>query len=1417
GNYSLIFETDANSPYGKVLNQSSFFVNFGTSIINITFPDFQKILINQTFFAKVRLKAINGDLWLVNISLNSSDFSKIKVENIYYPALLNLTNGSEITLNFNVSTLDFGLVNLVTKSIPQNGTSSYEEKTFEVIGLPVSILYNSINFGSFQNIFANVTGNTSEIKRVYAKIYFFNITEDCKLKNTFIELNLSLSNITFENQPIYLYNLSFIPPRSGNYSIEIFVESDLISFLKNETQKFNVSFGKAELFVLNPFYYVLTNQTFYTTLGIKAVNGDLWYVSTNIYILNPLAINLTEDETNYHSNSIEAIANGTFCIDRWKTYSNYSLGNEITTITFYAYPKNGTSNIYSESFEIILPENDAWLNFTPTFIEPNKSFIDEFVLIKTRVFGNASQFKINASIFKPFNSGIENIIFYTAIPKNYTECGIEIEKGNIASFNKGSVVNASLNNEDAIYMIDENLDTSWSQLSSQQAEINITFPKVVTLDRLEITWKTSDITYANISYIDVSDNIVNFLQNITVNQTKSTIVYKFEVPIKAKKIIIDISNIVAMYEIKAFPIEPKLDYCYEFYFNFTNFTRSGNYYVTFEAISEFNNKIYYPNSSFFINFGIPLLKISSNTYPAMLSGQLQNYTVILTAYRGDLLNVNLTFNSSDQEYINITHSETFEKNINEVLWRNSKEISWNIQALIKNEPNITILTYVNTSCIFCYSNSSLEFNITIYPLDIEPPKIQDFWFEKFGKNTSTFNLFDSASIIANVSDNIFVAKVIAEIVYPNYSTVLNTSLVRGNLWIFNFSTNNLNLNQTGNFSIRIYAFDLNETYNFDVSNYKSISVVDIYFIDYEPKFTIYNFGEKITFFAKDVNNFIVDNPVWNENNYNISNKSTYFEVVLSSSNFNIGIINLSINVSKFGNKGYLNVSFELSNKLLIDILSPPSNYVFEPNILITGPGLLPAIKVFNVRKDKELTDLESYIYCFDSSFNFTYFNSSFFYYNACGFLSNTYSFKECKSKCYTPNSYNQNFNISFYVFDEFGNSGFNFVNLKTVTLAQPQLPSASGIGGFGGAPAIPTKQCSCENWQNVGCGKGKCKADEMYQIRKCNPSGCDIEERCIPSIECVPPSIEVNVDENVTLIQGYEKTIKLTIKNVGEKDVILLLSANSDCCNVSISNDKIHLKINDYREIVLTIKPSLTLIPKEYLLTILIYNEENKELIYQKNVKIFVEKNKLFEVFSDIQERKNELIKTLEEYKKYNLLSSEELEKIETFNNLILKIIDDIQKDDVIAFERDINELIKIYNYLNNLIENKKIFYFFSTHQKEILMSTIVGLLAYYFLSQILIPYIRISREIRKLSLEESSLLAARLELQKQYFMRKISEDLFRKLITEKQSKILEIRGKIKKLKEEQIKLIKERINPVYMVNSLKSFFFDRFKFSKKK
>jgi hypothetical protein len=48
--------------------------------------------------------------------------------------------------------------------------------------------------------------------------------------------------------------------------------------------------------------------------------------------------------------------------------------------------------------------------------------------------------------------------------------------------------------------------------------------------------------------------------------------------------------------------------------------------------------------------------------------------------------------------------------------------------------------------------------------------------------------------------------------------------------------------------------------------------------------------------------------------------------------------------------------------------------------------------------------------------------------------------------------------------------------------------------------------CSCDSWQDIGCGSGGCLSNQMYQTRTCNPPNCNIEEQCVDDPSCAPMS-----------------------------------------------------------------------------------------------------------------------------------------------------------------------------------------------------------------------------------------------------------------------------------------------------------------------
>ena len=69
----------------------------------------------------------------------------------------------------------------------------------------------------------------------------------------------------------------------------------------------------------------------------------------------------------------------------------------------------------------------------------------------------------------------------------------------------------------------------------------------------------------------------------------------------------------------------------------------------------------------------------------------------------------------------------------------------------------------------------------------------------------------------------------------------------------------------------------------------------------------------------------------------------------------------------------------------------------------------------------------------------------------------------------------------------------------------------------------------------------------------------------------------------------------------------------------------------------------------------------------------------------------------------------------------------------------------------------------------------------------------------------EKSLVKARVEAEKQFFMRKIDEQTFQAIMIEKQGKILRLRADLKRRTEERRNLIKERLHPLAIVRWVKA------------
>jgi hypothetical protein len=96
----------------------------------------------------------------------------------------------------------------------------------------------------------------------------------------------------------------------------------------------------------------------------------------------------------------------------------------------------------------------------------------------------------------------------------------------------------------------------------------------------------------------------------------------------------------------------------------------------------------------------------------------------------------------------------------------------------------------------------------------------------------------------------------------------------------------------------------------------------------------------------------------------------------------------------------------------------------------------------------------------------------------------------------------------------------------------------------------------------------------------------------------------------------------------------------------------------------------------------------------------------------------------------------------------------------------------------------------------DFIVAAIFIILSNYFVTQVALPYYRLGKEIKKLVEEEKSLVASRVEIEKQYFLRKIDEKTFFTLMADKQGKILRARADIARKREERKKLLIAKLHP---------------------
>jgi hypothetical protein len=92
-----------------------------------------------------------------------------------------------------------------------------------------------------------------------------------------------------------------------------------------------------------------------------------------------------------------------------------------------------------------------------------------------------------------------------------------------------------------------------------------------------------------------------------------------------------------------------------------------------------------------------------------------------------------------------------------------------------------------------------------------------------------------------------------------------------------------------------------------------------------------------------------------------------------------------------------------------------------------------------------------------------------------------------------------------------------------------------------------------------------------------------------------------------------------------------------------------------------------------------------------------------------------------------------------------------------------------------------------------------------YTATQIVLPYHKLSQELKFLTEEEAALVQSRVDAEKQYFRRTINEQTFTNIMITKQEKVLKTRAMLKLKQEEKAGLVRSRLSPKALARWIKN------------
>jgi parallel beta-helix repeat protein len=1402
-NYTLNFSDTTEFNKAGVVQIDYIYVNASGNVVNFTSPPIWLQLWGNASVTSMSLAQslmINGtnntiECYVLD-SHSSNPIGGYNVSfyrnNTYLGS--NVTNsGGSVFFTYNDNTN--GVASYVMKcnitddaSVSYNASSQNEQNaSLNVISMSLipSISSPYVAFGASLDMSANVTSDTSStVDTVWANITYSNFTD---LLTDTVFMNYS-SNQTAGNFIYWNYSyMAWQPPRSGNYTISMFVNLTTGGATVTNSTTFKVAFGNLSVAFNHQNYRMLSNQTFNYSLNFSAANGDLYNISAT---LNSTALNTINISDPGPTKLIGYVLNGSYSSEDWQI-STRLVGAARMEIT--AVPENGSNSSGNAIHEVIQPS-----------INLNKQNLTKGASLGITIYvaGNVSPVEsVNMDIGKQFSATFDSAGISYSSTVNESICYAPLVSGNAALISQGSYANCT--GDDCNLSINDDAADFWVGISSggeQWLEIIMNESRV--LNELNLLW-VANASNVNFSiYYSPTDTgaWTQLFSNMTALATKAWKNNSNFNPFVAKRIKINFtdSGWVKIYELEALSPAGVDGKCYIFTGSYTNVTISGSHFMTSFVNTSAGNAS--SSSNFLVNFGTPVFYMDYFPSSTVNNTEVVFYADVY-AMDGDLRNVSINMTVANNSVLNvttpITQSFDYIECYNCTLGGGGQleKFNWSIKSI--DVGDTYTLVRVNSTTGRGQSNESTR-NVSVVLQDPWDPIISEFHFQygcsSLQNSITNANLRYDACGWATLVDNITgIREANLSITFPDNTTYTEKVMIKhsstGNTshWKLSFATS-LPLNLTGEYNTSLSIMDYGNntvTSNATKNINNTINVTNVYRINITNNYSIYNRGENLTFVAMDINNNTVASINWSINvtingSENITNSTSnpFPYWVRKDSD---GAVSVDLNASGNGNEAVFAKAFTASNSLAPFFVSPTSGSSFPISSVIYSEA-----GVRNARNERIYYSLDVNLTCPG--------NKEFVMP-----IDTPGTYKYTNSLCGAPSSYSTAFTLSAYAWDSYNNSGTGQVSLTTGLSGGTDR---NGGGGGGGGAAPPVVSCNCSAWKDSICGIGGCGPNELYQTRECIPSGCNNESQCIAHPVCLlEKDFEFSLSEyNITIQQGLEHKIIIMANNTGEAPIRVNVTAMSEC-SIANTTDYLDLEVGAYSDVFMSMRIPLNQSEGDCPVTVKlvsVYNEKSKGL------KILVRTNdNVIRAYANI-DRLGEAEKAINTIAQSGIDVEALMEARDNTRNKMRAVLNSIEEDDLGVFLAEADELEDLVEGLESSVENSMLLSTLFSYRWFIIIGIFEFIFILYLMSQVFVPMAKINRALFKLKRQEKERVQKRKEIEKQYFMGKLAEGAFHKMLIGGQENLLGIRGQIIELENERAAIVKSKLSLRSLFNWLR-------------